>query len=367
MTAGVLRHLGMLLLAAATACADGDAGAAAAARGAAAATSGDRDVAGPPAPFEPASAPDDPCQWLTAKEAEGVLGTFGAPPARVRPGQRPRPDPRGTGCLYTLAEQPKIGRGTVTLTVSLHGATLADLATSMTEGMFGPRPAAVADSAAARSASRGWDHESSAGLSYLARVGHLCVQVDRGSIQVPVEKGERLAAAMRDKVPDRPFANPPDHDLLALQKAMGNEPEPPPQTPDPCGLLTRAEAEAVLGPLAVPPYRSAGDSPLWDAYGDGCSYYTGVHRVLTIKRTLSDGQSLFSLATGTSGVAATATGADEGMAADTLEGPWDDVMQDMYGTLRFLKGDRMLEVVWVTSGVERGGALQLAAKASGRL
>jgi hypothetical protein len=55
------------------------------------------------------------------------------------------------------------------------------------------------------------------------------------------------------------------------------------------------------------------------------------------------------------------------MAADTLEGPWDDVMQDMYGKLRFLKGDRMLEMVWVTSDADRAGALRLAATALGRL
>jgi hypothetical protein len=362
----MLRRLGVLLLAAATACGDGDAGTAAAARGTPAADSGDRDVAGPPAPFELASAPDDPCQWLTAKEAEGVLGGFGAPPARVRPGQRPRPDPRGTGCLYTLAEQPKIGRGTVTLTVSLHGGTLADLATSVTEGMFGPRPVAVADSAAARSAQRGWDHESSAGLSYLARVGHVGAEVDLGSIQIPVEKAKRLAVAVRDKVPDRPFANPPDPDLLALEQATGDPPEPPPQTPDPCALVSRAEAEAVLGPLAVPPYRSAGDSPLWDAYGDGCSYYTGGHRVLTIKRTLEGGKTFFRMAAGTSGVGANAASV-ETAAADTLEGPWDDVMQDMYGTLRVLKGDRMLEVVWRTSPADQAGAVRLAGKALERL
>ena len=61
------------------------------------------------------------------------------------------------------------------------------------------------------------------------------------------------------------------------------------------------------------------------------------------------------------------TGVDAGMAADTLEGPWDDVMQDMHGMLRFLKGDRMLEMTWVPSNTDRAGALRLAAAALGRL
>jgi hypothetical protein len=73
------------------------------------------------------------------------------------------------------------------------------------------------------------------------------------------------------------------------------------------------------------------------------------------------------MAVGTSGVAANATGAVDGMAADTLEGPWDDVMQDTYGTLRFLKGDRMLEVVWRTSRADQAGAVTLAGKAAERL
>jgi hypothetical protein len=66
-------------------------------------------------------------------------------------------------------------------------------------------------------------------------------------------------------------------------------------------------------------------------------------------------------------MAASATGVDEHLAADTLEGPWDDVMQDMHGTLRFLKGDRLLEVTWVSSSTDRAGALRLAATAVGRL
>jgi hypothetical protein len=35
--------------------------------------------------------------------------------------------------------------------------------------------------------------------------------------------------------------------------------------------------------------------------------------------------------------------------------------------LRFLKGDRMLEVTWVSSSADRAGALRLAAAAVGRL
>ncbi|HEX6089286.1 MAG TPA: hypothetical protein VFZ13_03910, partial [Gemmatimonadales bacterium] len=194
------------------------------------------------------------------------------------------------------------------------------------------------------------------------------VQVDRGTFEIPNEKAKQLAAAVRDKMADRPFANPVDPMLDSVLKMAGSPTRPPAQGPDPCALLTRAEAEAVLGPLTVPPYRSAGGSPLWDANGDSCSYFTGNgHRALTIMPVWSQGQMTFRMAAGMGGMAANATGVDEHMAADTLEGPWDGVMQDMHGLLRFLKGDRLLEVTWVSSNTDKAGALRLAAAAVGRL
>ena len=318
-------------------------------------------------PFELAQAPDDPCQWLSPDEVQSILGSFSAPPVRVRPGQDPTPDAYGTGCLYTLAVQPQMGTGTVTLSVSLSGGEAADLVSNAAASMFGAAPTPVgADTGAA--ASSGWDHQTRLGTTWLGRIGHIGVQVDRGSFEIPDDKARQLAAAARDKMADRPFANPVDPMLDSILTLAGSSPRQPPQTPDPCALLTRAEAEAVLGPLTVPPYRSAGNSPLWDAHGESCSYFTGNgHRALTIMPTWSQGQMTFKMAAGMGGMVANATGVDAGMAADTLEGPWDDVMQDMHGLLRFLKADRMLEVSWVASSTDRAGALRLAAAAVGRL
>ena len=318
-------------------------------------------------PFELAQAPDDPCEWLGPKEVEAILGSFSAPPVRVRPGQNPTPDAYGTGCLYTLAIQPQLGTGTVTLSVALQGGEVADLASAASRSLFGVAPDSATGNRGA-SGNSGWDHQTRLGTTYLARIGHIGVQVDRGTFEIPDDKARQLAAAALDKMADRPFANPVDPFLDSLRKAKGSPAEPPPQGPDPCALLTRAEAEAVLGPLTVPPYRSAGDSPLWDARGESCSYFTGNgHRALTITPTWSQGQMTFRMAAGVGGAVANVTGVDEGMAADTIEGPWDDVMQDMHGMLRFLKGDRMLEVTWVPSSTDRAGALRLAATALGRL
>ncbi|HET7602968.1 MAG TPA: hypothetical protein VFK36_08125 [Gemmatimonadales bacterium] len=354
---------GALLLAAAVAC-GGDAGGQDDGSRSPSSASAPANAARPS--FEPARAPDSPCEWLPPAEVEAMLGSFSAPPVRVRPGEDPSPDPYGTGCLYTLAVQPQMGTGTVTLSVSLNDGGTADLVSAASASLMG----VASDTGRNRSAAgnSGWDHESRLGTTYLARIGHIGVQVDRGSFEIPDDRTRQLAAAARDKMADRPFANPVDPFLDSLRKARGRPANPPPQGPDPCALLTRAEAEAVLGPLTVPPYRSAGDSPLWDPSGQSCSYFTGNgHRALTIMPTWSQGQMTFKMATGVGGVVASASGVDAGMAADTLDGPWDDVMQDMHGILRFLKGDRMLDVMWVTSSTDRAGALRLAAAAVGRL
>ena len=143
--------------------------------------------AGPPAdavgpPFELAQAPDDPCEWLSPEEVQGILGSFSAPPVRVRPGQNPTPDAYGTGCLYTLAIRPQLGTGTVTLSVALSGGEAADLVSAASASLFGAASgSATADSSAASS---GWDHQTRLGTTYLARIGHIGVQVDRGSFDI---------------------------------------------------------------------------------------------------------------------------------------------------------------------------------------
>jgi len=352
--------------AAAAACARADAGPATKDGGKLARDASTSSSAAERPPFETAVAPADPCAWVPAAEVEAIVGPLAGAPVRVRPGQRPRPDPAGEGCMYTLAERPRTGLGTVTLSVLLQGATIADLQTLTTHALMGAPSAPAADSAAGEIRARGWDHESRIGLGYLARVGHVGVRLDLGTIELPGDRIRRLAARVRDQVADRPFADPGDPELAAVMAEAGDSPEPLPSTPDPCALLTRAEAEAVLGKLAVPPYRSTGSSPLWQAGGDGCSYFTGNHRVLSIKPTLANGRSLFRLAVATGRVAANATGV-ETAASDTLDGPWDDVMQGADGTLRVLKGDRMLEVVWQTSAVDQAGAVRLAAYAAQRL
>jgi hypothetical protein len=57
-------------------------------------------------------------------------------------------------------------------------------------------------------------------------------------------------------------------------------------------------------------------------------------------------------------------GADDG---DALDGPWDQATAGTTGALYFLKGDRMLEIVYKTSSTDVRGVAKLAASAIGRL
>jgi hypothetical protein len=53
--------------------------------------------------------------------------------------------------------------------------------------------------------------------------------------------------------------------------------------------------------------------------------------------------------------------------ADTLEGPWDEVAFGAGGQLAARKGDRMLEIAYLTSSTDLAGATRIAGYALPRL
>ena len=50
-------------------------------------------------------------------------------------------------------------------------------------------------------------------------------------------------------------------------------------------------------------------------------------------------------------------------AADTLEGPWDEVAIGVEGQLAVLKGQGMVEIAYLTSSTDLAGAIRLAGPA----
>jgi hypothetical protein len=133
-----------------------------------------------------------------------------------------------------------------------------------------------------------------------------------------------------------------------------------------CTLLTQQEAASVLGKLTVSPYRSVDASALADPNGAGCSYYLGHHRVFTIQAEREIGKQAFQMAAHMSNQITSKIGA-KGSSADTLEGAWDQAGSSSDGSLLFLKGNKLLTVVYRTANVDVAGATKLAALAIKRL
>jgi hypothetical protein len=324
-----------------------------------------------------AAAPADACGWLPAAEVASILGPLGGSPVVVRSVEQLDPDPRGAACRYALADKPRAGTGAVVLQVDLSGAVIQErVGASMAEGF---RQVIQADIEAAGGPARaaeaptppGWDRVGKLWTGYntfSGRIGHVAVLVMSLTPDLPDDRTAALATRVRDAMPDLPFSLPPDPDLERIARAAGSPLDAEPVGPDPCALLSRAQAEPVLGKLLVPPYRSAGDSPLALRSGDGCTYFTAGHRAFTIKPHWSSGKMIFGMAKGVGGVVGSVAPDDTAAAADTLEGPWEEAAANgSTGQMYFLKNDRMLEITFVTSSTDRAGAVRLARAAMEKL
>jgi hypothetical protein len=317
---------------------------------------GDRPVTGRGAAFETQPVMPNPCGVIPAAEVEQLLGPMPAP-GRAFSAERPEPADDGRACLYRFADQRL---GNIAVQVDMVDATTFEVGSAMAidamrrnlgPGAMGEN-AEPATEVPERESAAGWDYVG--GLPsrmFVGRLGHMAVQIGYRSVAAPSEKIAELAARVRDRIPDRPVAAEGAHPNAA---GTGN---------DPCGLVIRSEAEAVLGALPVAPYRSRESTPLADGEGPSCSYYRGKHRVLVLTPTWSDGAMSFGMAAGLSQRVASTIGG--GQTADTLEGPWDQAGSGVHGALYFLKSDRMLEVRYREASID-AAAVRLATAAMRR-
>lgn len=342
---------------------------------------------GPAANGPRARWPNDGCGWIPVAEVEAILGKLTGPP---RGGKTTcaYPLPMDTETATARAQYKKLARDlagpnspaardttmnsvAVIVSVDLRGDVTGERAGKMTSAMLAKMFAgAMGKNTPADTASRqtepvrpaGWDRANPPhGKSdFAGRIGHLIVSVDENSDMfgaVPAEKKAELAARVRDRVPDLPFVYP----------FLGPGPFSPPSDPDPCSLLTREETEPVLGKLLAPPYRSHDGGPYANPNGSSCAYYTAGHHVLVITPRWTRGKQAFEISRGV-GTLVTSVAADpDRELADTLDGPWDDALLDLDGSLVFLKGDQMLEVKYLTSSTDATGAVKLARIALKRL
>jgi hypothetical protein len=310
-----------------------------------------------PSPVPLATRPPDGCGWIPAAEVEATLGRFAEPPR-----------PRESGCLYVLPISPEVAAMRERLAASNRklGVTperpwgdtpfgvVLRVGVGTAQGERGVRlmgDALAASLKSDRSASTGWDAVRLNG----GRLGTITVTADALTADVPVSRDSlrALAARVRDRITDLPFA------ASSGGQQAGSS--------DPCTLVTREEAESVLGKLVVAPYRSANGGPLADPAGASCAYYSAKHHVLVVRPLQSGGKKALAMTRVIGGALDAMAPDSEAAAADTIEGTWDETAMSRDGRLLLRKDDRAVELEYETSSTDKAGALKLGKIAIERL
>jgi hypothetical protein len=322
--------------------------------------------------------PAGACGWLSAGEVEAIVGKLTGPPHRGN-----------QGCVYPLpvdsatarrrakalelrrkleerfgkSDMPELeaDESGVVIDVQVYTDPAGERGAAAGWAMMGRELAAGTDSVATAAAAStpplampGWDATNRpVARSFFGRLGYMRVDVRVRDAEVTREQAVALADRIRGKIADLPFPS---------------ERSGVPSGPDPCVLVTAQEAEAVLGKLVVPPYRSDEGTPLAIENGNSCSYLTAGHHALVLKPTWEYGGTAYE-ATRLGGIVEKIAPALHNDAADTLDtGPWEEAgANPATGELYFLKGDRFLEVGYLTSTTDMNGAVRLASIALGRL
>lgn len=333
-----------------------------------------------------ASEPADPCDWIPISEVEAVIGKLAEPPRRAG------------GCLYTMvmpeavsaerqnqiAQEERLNEQlkaqfkdweppefsgpmanyrrdpktyAVTLSVDVRGDMAGEIGTAagfrVAESWLPAQPGGEQGPTEEPAEADGWDAPLFAPYGFAARIGHVQISVLGQAPDVPLELSRALAARVRDRIPDLPFpaTNPYQIPFYREEK-------------HPCSLLTREEAEAVLGPLIVEPYRSSSEwPPLVHSKGHACAYFTAGHHVFALAPTWTSGEEDFSLEKGLGGLIGIVAPREDVV----FKGPWDSAQVGLTGELLFLKGERLLTVHYLTSSTDRRGAVRLAAQAIQRM
>lgn len=304
-----------------------------------------------------ATRPSDACGWIPAAEVEAVIGRFAGPPR-----------PKGSGCVYALPISPDVAamRERLAENNRKFGITperpwegtpygvLLEVGTGVAEGertlrlMGGALAASLKGN---RPDSSGWDAVRLNG----GRLGTISVTAVglTADVRVPRDSLRALAARVRDRITDLPFAMPPEGRATASE--------------DPCTLVTREEAESVLGKLVVAPYRSGDGGPLADPNGASCAYYSAKHHVFVVTPFRSGGKKQLERTRVIGEVMSAMASDSEAAAADTIEGAWDETAISRDGRLLLRKDDRAVELEYETSSTDKSGALRLGRIAIERL
>jgi hypothetical protein len=298
------------------------------------------------------------CDLIPRAEIERIAGPLDGEPRR-----------EGRGCWYYVAmdtlsaewkqlreraEQARAG-GMDDRAIELYHPTRAGIYVEVNVG--GEGQARASSSEQRDTMPPGWDEASASrsGAVFNGRAGHVRVALRLQQLRVPADTVVAIAGRVRERIPEGPIAHP-----------AADRSQQPPSGHDPCTLLTREEAEAVLGKLVVAPFRTREHTPLADPAGRSCTYLTPGHRVLVLTPTWEYGGIELNAARMV-GVLVRQVADLPGIEGDTLEGPWDDAVVDLEGELLLLKGAHALGIRYQTSSTDAAGAIRLSEPALRRL
>ncbi|HEV8399373.1 MAG TPA: hypothetical protein VGQ18_05975 [Gemmatimonadales bacterium] len=124
---------------------------------------------------------------------------------------------------------------------------------------------------------------------------------------------------------------------------------------DPCTLVSRAEAEQILGPMRHDPYRVAGPNREPAPNGSYCFYETRKGRRVVMNVEWKDGVMEMKVLGMMGRLVEQAIPTDTGQ-ADTLEGRWDELRMLPGDNLYARKGDQLVSIDYNGSGIGLIGA-----------
>lgn len=184
----------------------------------------------------------DPCALVSEAEMADILGPLGEPPYRIDNSRRA--DPAGSDCIYRARDGHNIA-----LSVDWEDGEMVMRMTGATAGkaeqVLGTPDVGVDTLEGA------WDEVALSFGQFLARKGKTLVQVDPLGARVGQAAVVRIAAMALRRI-----GSPLSHD--GGKAARDRKPDPAPRNP--CSLVTRQEAEGLMGRLRGDPVASADNS-----------------------------------------------------------------------------------------------------------
>ncbi len=298
--------------------------------------------------------PNDPCTLVSQAEMEHFLGPLLEPPYRAKDRKA---DPAGTGCFYRAKDLRN-----VTLEVDREDG---ELAFRMLAGTGGKVEEALAGAdMSTDTLEAGWDKVGRAFGQLIALKGKASVQVD------PL--GSRLELPAQVEIIKTALSHLPKPLGYDGARAARNHTDPAVKPRDPCSLVTRPEAEALMGKLRADPHPSEDGTecvfPL-----DVSFMGTPVDQTLSVQSDgyHSIGQGRLSLGMAPKVMARHGMGSDLPSLGENAAGekePWDERMTMARGVIAVVRRDVLLGVAATgVNGFDEAKALKLLRLAAQRI